>query len=400
MGNWVITLTNYQPTYRETIMRIAYYLVDYTALGGIQTHLVTLATAVSHMGHDVQVILPGTAVLDPMVAPMQAAGVTVHRLPHTPFTRRGRLAMVTALARLLHQIRPDLLHIQQSVPGYDQKATLVARLVGVPITLITEHDFPRSLGGLRDRLLPTLTHLVDGVITVSDFSRQLLTNDPYPKDKIAVVHNGIDLTEFRYETDTATRPFPEQFTIGYLGRLEPHKGIDDLLHAAAMLLPNQPDLHVNISGDGPERPSLEALAQELGIAGRVHFLGRVPHAPDFLRQLDIFVLPSRFEAFGLVAAEAMAVGTPVIVSNAGGLPEVVAHGKTGLVVPVNSRPALAQAIAKLATQPALRQQLAQAGRRRSHNYFSVARMAGETVQLYQKHLAKRALAKAKSVALS
>src|SRR5690606_7317873 len=132
------------------------------------------------------------------------------------------------------------------------------------------------------------------------------------------------------------------------------KGIDDLLHAAAMLLPNQPDLHVNISGDGPERPSLEALAQELGIAGRVHFLGRVPHAPDFLRQLDIFVLPSRFEAFGLVAAEAMAVGTPVIVSNAGGLPEVVAHGKTGLVVPVNSRPALAQAIAKLATQPALR----------------------------------------------
>lgn len=376
-------------------MRIAYYLVDYTALGGIQTHLVTLASAVSHMGHDVYAILPATAVLDPMLPPLQDAGVTVHRLNNTPFTRRDRLAMITTLARLLRQIRPDLLHIQQSVPGYDQKATLVARLVGVPITLITEHDYPRPLGGLRDKLLPTLTHLVDGVITVSHFSRQLLTNKPYPSHKIAVVHNGIDLDEFNYLSEKTTEKIertapaePDRFTIGYLGRLEPHKGIDDLLHATALLLPIQPNLHVEISGDGPERPSLEALAQALGIANHVHFLGRVPNAANFLRQLDIFVLPSRFEAFGLVAAEAMAVGTPVIVTNAGGLPEVVADGQTGLVVPVDNRPALAQAIGQLAAQPTLRQQLIQAGKQHSQTYFSVARMADETVNLYQKHLAQ------------
>ncbi|MFZ1399671.1 MAG: glycosyltransferase family 4 protein [Candidatus Promineifilaceae bacterium] len=376
-------------------MRIAYYLVDYTALGGIQTHLVTLASAVSHMGHDVYAILPATAVLDPMLPPLQDAGVTVHRLNNTPFTRRDRLAMITTLARLLRQIQPDLLHIQQSVPGYDQKATLVARLVGVPITLITEHDYPRPLGGLRDKLLPTLTHLVDGVITVSHFSRQLLTNKPYPSHKIAVVHNGIDLDEFNYLSEKTTEKIertapaePDRFTIGYLGRLEPHKGIDDLLHATALLLPIQPNLHVEISGDGPERPSLEALAQALGIANHVHFLGRVPNAANFLRQLDIFVLPSRFEAFGLVAAEAMAVGTPVIVTNAGGLPEVVADGQTGLVVPVDNRPALAQAIGQLAAQPTLRQQLIQAGKQHSQTYFSVARMADETVNLYQKHLAQ------------
>ncbi|MEZ4591522.1 MAG: glycosyltransferase family 4 protein [Chloroflexota bacterium] len=381
-------------------MRIAYYLVDYTALGGIQTHLVTLASAVSHMGHDVYVILPATAVLDPMIPPLQAAGVTVHRLNNTPFTRRDRLAMITTLARLLRQIRPDLLHIQQSVPGYDQKATLVARLVGVPITLITEHDYPRPLGGLRDKLLPAFTRLVDGVITVSHFSRQLLTDKPYPSHKIAVVHNGINLQEFAPGPELEERPFPQRFTIGYLGRLEPHKGIDDLLHATALLLPIQPNLHVEISGDGPERPFLEALAQKLNIADHVHFLGRVPSAANFLRQLDVFVLPSRFEAFGLVAAEAMAVGTPVIVSNAGGLPEVVTDGQTGLVVPVDNRPALAQAIGQLASQPTLRQQLIQAGKRHSQTYFSVTRMASETVNLYQKHLSKQASSKTKSVALS
>lgn len=366
-------------------MRIAYYLVDYAALGGIQTHLMTLATAVSQLGHDVHVILPGTAVLNPMVTPMTEAGVTVHRLTNNPFTRRDRIQFILTLARLLRHIRPDLLHIQQSIPGYDQKAPLVAKLVGVPAILITEHDFPRPLGRLRDLLLPALSRLVDGVITVSNFSRDLLAGDPYPKDKIAVVYNGINLEEFTTMAEVE-RPFSPLFTIGYLGRLEPHKGIDDLIHAAALLLPSQPNLHVNIAGNGPERPFLEALAQELGIADHVHFLGRVPDAAQFLRQLDIFVLPSRFEAFGLVAAEAMAVGTAVIVSDAGGLPEVVANGQTGLVVPVDNQPALAQAIAQLANNPRQRQQLIQAGQQRSANCFSAQRMAAETVQLYKKIL--------------
>ena len=370
-------------------MRIAYYLVDYTALGGIQTHLMTLATAVSQLGHDVHVVLPGTAVLDPMVAPLTAGGVTVHRLSNNPFTRKDRIVFITTLARLLRQIRPDLLHIQQSIPGYDQKAPLIAKLVGVPLTLITEHDYPRPLGGLRDKLLPWLTHLVDGVITVSNFSRHLLTNDPYPQDKIAVVYNGIDLEQFEYAQEATDRPFSKLFTIGYLGRLESHKGIDDLVHAAALLVPNHPDLHVNISGNGPERPSLEALAKALGIAEHVHFLGRVPEAAEFLRQLDIFVLPSRFEAFGLVAAEAMAVGTPAIVSDAGGLPEVVADGETGFVVPMDDPVALATAVAKLKDDAILRQQFIQAGKQRSARCFSAKRMAAETVQLYRKQLRMR-----------
>jgi glycosyltransferase involved in cell wall biosynthesis len=371
-------------------MRIAYYLVDHTAIGGIQTHLVTLATAVSRLGHEAHVILPETAVLDPLVPQLEEGGVAVHRLPASPVGRRARLAFFAQLVRLLRHLRPDVLHIQQSIPGYDQKAPLAARLARVPITLITEHDFPRPLSRLRTRLAPLTSRLVDGVITVSNFSRQLLTNNPYPQDKIAVVYNGINLHEFQCEAEQK-RPFPTQrthFTIGYLGRLEPHKGIDDLLHAAALLLPSLPNLHLEISGNGPERHSLETLAHQLGIADHVHFLGRVPNAADFLRQLDIFVLPSRFEAFGLVAAEAMVVGTAVIVSNAGGLPEVVNNGQTGLVVPQDHRPALAKAIAQLAKNPAQRHQLAQAGQYRATTCFSAERMAQETVQLYQKTLHK------------
>ncbi|MCA9900237.1 MAG: glycosyltransferase family 4 protein [Ardenticatenaceae bacterium] len=383
-------------------MRIAYYLVDHTAIGGIQTHLVTLATAVSQLGHDVHVILPATAVLDPLVPQLEAEDVTVHRLPASPVGRRARLEFFAQLVRLLRQIQPQIMHIQQSIPGYDQKAPLAAWLARVPATIITEHDFPRPQGRLRTLLMPLLVHLVDRVITVSNFSRHLLANDPYPLDKISVVYNGINLEAFHCLSEKAKEntEIIEQlgfsktsvsavaknwhpFIIGYLGRLEPHKGIDDLLHAAALLLPTQPDLHVNIAGNGPERPFLEALAQTLGITSHVHFLGRVPDAANFLRQLDIFVLPSRFEAFGLVAVEAMAVGTAVIVSNAGGLPEVVAHGETGLVVPVDDRPALAQAIAQLANNPIQQQQLIQAGKQRSATCFSAQRMAADTVRLYK-----------------
>lgn len=103
-------------------MRIAYYLVDHTAIGGIQTHLVTLATAVSQLGHQADVILPETAVLDPLVPQLEAGGVTVHRLPPSPVGRRARLAYFAHLVRLLRHIQPEIMHIQQSIPGYDQSA--------------------------------------------------------------------------------------------------------------------------------------------------------------------------------------------------------------------------------------------------------------------------------------
>lgn len=127
-----------------------------------------------------------------------------------------------------------------------------------------------------------------------------------------------------------------------------------------------PALRLCIVGDGPDRAALQALAQLLQLQQRVDFAGAVPHdaVPAALRRLDIYAAPSRLdsESFGVAVVEASACGLPVVVSDAGGLPEVVVEGQTGLVVPRENVPALAEALRRLVLDTGLRERLGVAGR--------------------------------------
>ena len=129
-------------------------------------------------------------------------------------------------------------------------------------------------------------------------------------------------------------------------QLFPRKGIRFLIEAAAKLKPRFPDLQVVVAGDGFERPDLIKLAESLGVGQDVTFLGWVPNSelPPYYRAAAVSVIPSLEEGFGIPAAEAMGCETPVVASDAGGLPEVVEHGVTGLVVPRGDSTALAEAI--------------------------------------------------------
>jgi glycosyltransferase involved in cell wall biosynthesis len=136
-------------------------------------------------------------------------------------------------------------------------------------------------------------------------------------------------------------------------------------------------------GEGPERPHVQALAAELGVADRVLCLGALPHFSEWLGRADLFLLPSETESFGLAALEALACGVPVIASDVGGLPEVVRHGETGLLVPPGDPAALAAAVASLLDDEPRRQRLGQAGRE-----DAVARFAPEPAVLaYERVLA-------------
>src|SRR5207245_5777728 len=145
-----------------------------------------------------------------------------------------------------------------------------------------------------------------------------------------------------------------------LGRL---KGVDVLLRAAATL----PGLLVEVAGDGPERPGLEAIDPS------ATFLGWQPRLDDLLARWDVFALPSREEAFGIAALEAMAAGRPVVATRVGGLPELIEDGLTGLLVPPDDPAALAAALARLAADPALRARMGQAARERAAACFPVER---------------------------
>ncbi|HEX2610798.1 MAG TPA: glycosyltransferase, partial [Gemmatimonadales bacterium] len=168
-------------------------------------------------------------------------------------------------------------------------------------------------------------------------------------------------------------------------QLFPRKGIRFLLEAGAALKPQFPDLKIVLAGDGFERPDLARLAGELGIASDVTFLGWVPNVdlPQYYRAAAVSVIPSLEEGFGIPAAEAMGCEIAVVASDAGGLPEVVENGVTGLVVPRGDAQALAQAIGSLLADPQRRRQMGQAGRERALRLFDWDRSAQQFEEIYQ-----------------
>ena len=366
-------------------LNIVLLLIDANTIGGIQTHLMTLAAGMRTAGHQVTALLPDASMLDDMVAPLLAKGVAVERLPGIQ-TAALRLRHLTMLWSHFRRIRPDVLHIQQSIPGYDRKGIIAGWSARVPLIVVTEHDQPwaeTGLGAFRRRLVDRFT---GGIITVSQFSRRLQLQElGRGPSFVHTIYNGIDVAEF-----TPRQAGRQDFgipvdvpVIGTMSRLEQHKGIDDLLQAAALLAEKWPGLQLLISGTGPARAELLALTKELGLQARVHFLGRYPDAPALLRRLDIFVLPSRWEAFGLVAAEAMAVGCPVVGTAVGGLPELIVDGETGFIVPSDAPQQLAQQIDWLLEDPLRRLAMGKAGRSRAAARFSAARTTRDTLNLYQ-----------------
>ncbi|MFN8448235.1 MAG: glycosyltransferase family 4 protein [Anaerolineae bacterium] len=138
-----------------------------------------------------------------------------------------------------------------------------------------------------------------------------------------------------------------------------------------------------IAGDGSQRAALESEAQALGVRDRVHFLGWRDDATAVLAALDVLLMPSLWEGFGLVMLEAMAQTTPIIGSAVSAIPEVVVDGETGLLVPPRDSAALADALARMLGDPALRRHMGLLGQDRVETAFSVERMAAETVAVYE-----------------
>jgi glycogen(starch) synthase len=158
----------------------------------------------------------------------------------------------------------------------------------------------------------------------------------------------------------------------FAGRLVPQKGCDLAIGGFALLAAQFPAVQLVIAGEGPERAALEATAARLGIAGRVTFLGALPRDRliSVMAGSVVLLVPSRDEPFGLVALEAAHAGRPVVATQVGGLPEVVAHGVSGLIIPPDDKQALAGAVAALLLNPALADRLGAQARARARQQFS------------------------------
>jgi glycosyltransferase involved in cell wall biosynthesis len=198
-----------------------------------------------------------------------------------------------------------------------------------------------------------------------------------PAAKVEVVHYGLDALPAPWGED-AEAPVPAGARVLLcVGRLAQQKGIDVAVRALAKIREHEPAAVLVVLGEGTERAHLEALAGE-----GVLLPGRVGDVASWYRRAEVLVHPSRWEGFGLALLEAMLAGKPVVATRVSSAPEIVTDGETGLLVPPDDPPALAEAVVGLLADPARAAAMGQAGLARARSEFSVAQMAGRTRAVY------------------
>ena len=340
---------------------------------GGEQQVLYLAQALQTRGYD------NVIVCQPQSALSQRA--TDAGLPtwNLPMRHEVDLAAVWRLGRYLKRRQIDILHMH--APHAHTIGLLARRLApGVRLVVSRRVDFaPMRHWGSRWKYHAAGVYY----LTVSDAIRQVLLTSGIPAERIQTIHSGIDLRRDDTVPDAAAL-FPEGTrVIGTVGHLAGHKGHTYLLEATRHLLHDEPRVGVAIIGTGDLQPALEAQAAALGIAERVRFPGFRCDVLALMRQFEIFVMPSSLEGLGTSVLDAMALGKPVVATRAGGLPEVVRHGVTGLLVPPRDPVALARAVREMLRYPEQSQQFSEAGRARVARYFTATRMADQTLRVYQ-----------------
>ncbi|HXF51735.1 MAG TPA: glycosyltransferase [Dehalococcoidia bacterium] len=290
------------------------------------------------------------------------------------------LAHARRVARLVRDARPHLVHaLHLTSYGYlAARSGVRPMLISVWGTDVLEapgvspvHEyFTRFALRRADYVTATGLHLASATLTYLPASKP-----------VTVVPYGVDLDRFRPQP----RPTRDEPVVGYVGRLSPEKGLATLLRALAALQGRGVRWRATLVGDGPERGALERLAARLGIADRVRFAGEASHddVPSHLQAFDVFAMPSTWEGFGVAAVEAQAMELPVVASGVHGIPDVVAHGETGLLVPPGRPLALADALEALLTDRDRRVEMGRAGRRLVERRYDWRENAARMERIYR-----------------
>lgn len=323
-------------------------------------HLQRWAIALHERGRRVSVL--SQQVQDALPLP---PGISFQPLPYRD--RLGYLRNAAFLRRWLHQHRPQLLHAHYA-SGYGT----TAMLSGFHPLLLSVwgsdvYDFPLE-GRIQAWLLRRNLQAADALASTSAAMAGQVRRLWSAAGPIAVTPFGVDMSCF-----SPAEPAAGPLTVGTVKTLAHKYGIDTLLRAFAQVGPAL-GARLLIVGDGPQREQLQALAVELGIAQWVEWAGAVPHAevPRWLQRLHVYVAASRLdsESFGVAVVEAMACGLPVVVSDAGGLPEVLGPGDGGLTVPRDDPAALARALHRLLDNAVLRRSMGLAARARAEAEYA------------------------------
>jgi glycosyltransferase involved in cell wall biosynthesis len=328
-------------------------------------------------GVDVRPVATAAAPTD-LVQPLRERGLDPVRLG-----ARSTLdpSWIPRFARLLRAERPDLVHVQAPIPAV--LARPVAKALRRP--LVYSEQGMWSLYRPSTRIANAVTYgLNDATIAVSDAVRRSIVETRLGRrfgGRIVTIPNGIDVDGVLRDASSTRLTPMAPMTFGMVGHLKPEKGPDVLVRAAALVQREYPAAACVIVGGGYQREDVGRLAARVG--ADVRLLGVRDDARTIASALDVFVMPSRSEGLPVALLEAMALGRPVVATTAGGIPEVVADGETGLLVPPGDHEALAGAILRLLDEPDLANRLGAAAADVVKRQWSGASTAERIAALYR-----------------
>jgi glycosyltransferase involved in cell wall biosynthesis len=370
-----------QPLDSETFRGLRVVLcVNSVEMGGVEEHVRQLGTGLTERSALVTAIVPEDPAIDPLARAVETVGIAVERLTlaQDMFSWSGVRRLVR-MVRLLRAFRADILHLHLVGFNGGRWVLLAARLARVPTIVCTIHIAPRDRQSWRIRLdRSILSRFIDGYIAVSRASRERLVHylGLSPR-KVVVVPNAVELRRFAAPAEPRRRAVRVECgipadapVIGVLARLSSQKGLTHLVSAAPAIVAAFPQAHLLLVGDGPLREDLVAQARSLGVDHRIHFVGYRANTVDFLRAMDLFVLPSLYEGMPLSILEAMGAALPVVATAVDGTPEAVVDGETGYLVPPADPTALAVAVNRLLGDRDLAARMGRNGRARAQEHFS------------------------------
>jgi len=346
---------------------------------GGEQQVAYLAIALQSMGIAQVVLCPQGSVL---AARMMEASV-----PVSTFDKRGFMDMLVAqkIFRLSKGKSFDIIHCHDS---HAHSAAVVAAVhygVKSPVIVSRRVDFPVSTNPLSRWKYNHPS--VSRIICVSQAIRDITAPAIRDVSKLAVVHSGIDL--HKYEQPKGKRKLVHELglsdsskIVGNLSALADHKDYPTFIRTAEKVIHADPSIHFIIAGKGHEEKRIKKMIHDLKLNTNVHMLGFRDDIVDVMQSLDAFLITSATEGLGTIVLEAFAAGVPVVATRAGGIPEMVEDGVTGLLAPIGDAEALAEATLRILNQPELGKQLAHNASQKV-KAFSYQATAEKTLGIYR-----------------
>jgi L-malate glycosyltransferase len=380
-------------------MRILFYNHT-TQVSGAERVLLMILARLDRSEFEPVVVCPAQGSLQEMVADSGVRVETVDGLEARFTWRLGLLfRYLKSFYGVMHQLRarviaikPDLIHANSIRSGL--VATAATTGLGTPVVWHLHDLLPRHPLSTAIRWV-AMSSARTRMIAVSQAVAENFRGAFSPlRGRTRIILNAIELERFYPNPDAGRQKRDEldfnrsETLIGIVGQLTPRKGQLELLRAFARMLIDFPPATLLVvgaplfNGDGEYLKLLERTARELGIEHRVKLLGARSDVASIMQALDLLVINSSVEPFGLVALEAMACGTPVLATATGGLPEIIKHEENGCLIPFGDEKTLAAALVNLARHPALRERLADAARKSTGSRFSADRFMNELQSFY------------------